>query len=143
METYIGTYFHSSAAGGSTQYFTIDAILTDLGYFDVSLDNDDFSSDILDIVGVSVTSTHGIPWVFDLSIGGLEIMSKVLLPPHGVIYPVTKDNPVRITSDATPTAGGVNYRVGSPFSQPDSPAQLYAYDQNKIAIAISYRYIKR
>jgi len=143
METYIGTYFHSSTAAASTQYFTIDTMLTDLGYSDVSLDNDDFTSDILDIVGVSVTSTHGYPFIFDLSIGTLEIMSKVLLPPHGVIYPVTKDNPIRITSDATPTSGGLSYRVGIPFSQPDSPAQLYAYDQNKFAIAISYRYIKR
>jgi hypothetical protein len=143
METYIGTYFQSTTTASATQYFTIDAMLTDIGYFDTSLDNDDFSSDILDIVGVSVTSTHGYPWVFNLSIGGLEIMSNVLLPPHGVIYPVTKDNPVRITSDATPTSGGVNYRVAIPFSQPDSPAQLYGYDQAKFAIAISYRYIKR
>lgn len=143
METYIGTFVHSATSASSTQYFTIDAMLTDLGYSDVSLDNDDFSSDILDIVGISVTSTHGYPWVFDLSIGGLEIMTKVLLPPHGVIYPVTTDNPVRITSDATPTTGGLSYRVGVPFSQPDSPAQLSDYDQNKFAIAISYRYIKR
>ena len=143
METYIGTFVHSATASNNTQYFTIDAILTDLGYSDVTLDNDDFSSDILDIVGISVTSTHGYPWVVDLNLGTLNIMDNVILPGHGTIYPVTVDNPVRITSDATPTRGGFSYFISSPFSQPDSPAQLYSYDQEKFAIAITYRYIKR
>lgn len=143
METYIGTFVHSATSAASTQYLALDALLTDIGFSDVSLDNDDFSSDILDIVGISVTSTHGFPWILDLNLGTLNIMDNVRLPPHGTIYAVTADNPLRITSDAFPTSGGFSYNIGTPFSQPDSPAQLSGYDQNKFAIAITYRYIKR
>jgi len=143
METYIGTFVHSATVAASSQYLGLNSILTDIGFSDVSLDNDDFSSDILDIVGISVTSTHGFPWVIDLNLGTLNVMDNVRLPGHGTIYPVTADNPLRITSDSLPTAGGFNYYIGNPFGQPDSPAQLYGYDQNKFAIAITYRYIKR